>query len=46
LIIISPNIVKKCPKMPKYLHLSWTWNSKTSTSNQIWNLKIPTACHV
>jgi len=34
----SPNVWKKWPKIPKYLHQSLSWKPKTSTLNYFWNL--------
>ncbi len=33
-------------KMPKYLYQTYIWKSKTYSSNDSWNLKIPTTNHV
>ncbi len=43
---IANIFVKKSPKIPKYLHQTSIWKSKTSTSKYFWNLKLPTTNHV
>ncbi len=45
-----PNFFKKSGQnrlqVSKYLHQSWIWMSKTSTSNHFWDLKTVPAVHV